>query len=226
MATTVLRLPEPEAVIRVAPHNIEAEQAILGAILVNNDAYYRVSDFLEAEHFSEDIHTRIYDICQQLIRAGKVATPVTLKTFLGEHDLGGMTVPQYLARLAAEATSVINAEDYGRTIYDLATRRQLINIGEEIVNTAYDSPVDAEPRAVQKNCVVPQLRRDGRVGAAAARLARGKGARRRRQRELVARHERSERRHGERHVRAHADDVRERHAAGRSRRAEDVDRYV
>jgi len=146
MATTVLRLPEPEAVIRVAPHNIEAEQAILGAILVNNDAYYRVSDFLEAEHFSEDIHTRIYDICQQLIRAGKLATPITLKTFLGDHDLGGMTVSQYIARLAAEATTVINAEAYGRTIYDLAIRRRLILIGEDVVNVAYDAPVDATPR--------------------------------------------------------------------------------
>jgi len=146
MATTVLRLPEPEAVIRIAPHNIEAEQAILGAILVNNDAYYRVSDFLEAEHFSEDIHTRIYDICQQLIRAGKLATPITLKTFLGDHDLGGMTVSQYIARLAAEATTVINAEAYGRTIYDLAIRRRLILIGEDVVNVAYDAPVDATPR--------------------------------------------------------------------------------
>ncbi|MFM2444799.1 MAG: hypothetical protein RJB09_1985, partial [Pseudomonadota bacterium] len=131
---------------RTPPHNIEAEQALIGAVLVNNDAFDRVSDFLKAEHFSEELHRRIFEIASQLIRAGKVATPVTLKTFLGEHDLGGMTVPQYLARLAAEATSVINAEDYGRTIYDLATRRQLINIGEEIVNTAYDSPVDAEPR--------------------------------------------------------------------------------
>ena len=131
---------------RTPPHNIEAEQALIGAVLVNNDAFDRVSDFLKADHFSEELHRRIFEVASQLIRAGKVATPVTLKTFLGEHDLGGMTVPQYLARLAAEATSVINAEDYGRTIYDLATRRQLINIGEEIVNTAYDSPVDAEPR--------------------------------------------------------------------------------
>ncbi len=131
---------------RVAPHNVEAEQALIGAILVNNDAYDRVSDFLKADHFSEELHRRIFEIASQLIRAGKVATPVTLKTFLGEHDLGGMTVPQYLARLAAEATTVINAEDYGRTIYDLAIRRNLINIGEDIVNSAYDSPVDSAPR--------------------------------------------------------------------------------
>ncbi|HEV2571597.1 replicative DNA helicase [Methylocella sp. CPCC 101449] len=131
---------------RTAPHNVEAEQALLGAILVNNDAFDRVSDFLRAEHFSEELHRRVFEVSAQLIRAGKLASPVTLKTFLGDHDLGGLTVPQYLARLAAEATTIINAEDYGRTIYDLAIRRNLINIGEDIVNVAYDSPVDASPR--------------------------------------------------------------------------------
>src|ERR671933_2756144 len=123
---------------RVAPNNIDAEQALLGAILVNNDAYYRVSDFLNPEHFFEDLHRRIYEVATSLIKAGKVATPITMKTFLGDQDLGGVTVSQYLARLAAEATTGINAEDYGRTIYDLAIRRSLIGIGEELVNEAYD----------------------------------------------------------------------------------------
>ena len=74
---------------RLAPRNIEAEQALLGAILVNNDAFDRVSDFLRPEHFFEEIHRRIYEIAGPLIRAGKIASPITLKTFLGEHDLGG-----------------------------------------------------------------------------------------------------------------------------------------
>ncbi len=133
---------------RTAPHNIEAEQALLGAILVNNDAFYRVSDFLEAKHFLEPIHQTIYETAGSIIRAGKVATPVTLKTFVpADTDLGGMTVGQYLARLAAEATTIINAQDYGRTVYDLALRRDLIRIGEDMVNVAFDAPVDFAPRA-------------------------------------------------------------------------------
>jgi replicative DNA helicase len=133
---------------RSAPHNIEAEQSLLGAILVNNDAFYRVSDFLESKHFYEPIHQTIYDTSASLIRMGKIATPVTLKTFLpAETDIGGMTVGQYLARLAAEATTIINAQDYGRTIYDLSLRRDLIGIGEDMVNVAYDAPVDFLPRA-------------------------------------------------------------------------------
>jgi len=133
---------------RSAPHNIEAEQALLGAILVNNDAFYRVSDFLEPKHYFEPIHQTIYETTGSLIRMGKIATPVTLKTFLpAETDIGGMTVGQYLARLAAEATTIINAQDYGRTVYELALRRDLIRIGEDMVNVAFDAPVDFAPRA-------------------------------------------------------------------------------
>ena len=133
-------------VFRAAPHNIEAEQALLGAILVNNEAFYRVSDFLEPQHFFEPIHQKIYELTASLIRANKIASPVTLKTFLPvDLDVAGLTASQYLARLAAEATTVINAEDYGRTIYDLATRRSLIIVGEDMVNVAYDAPVDLPP---------------------------------------------------------------------------------
>ncbi len=135
-----------ERPVRVPPHNLEAEQALLGAILINNDAFDRVSDFLKSEHFIEEIHRRIFEIAGSMIRAGKLATPITLKSFLGEHDVGGMTVPQYLARLASEATTIINAYDYGRGIYDLAVRRELISVGEDMVNVAFDAPVDSTPR--------------------------------------------------------------------------------
>jgi replicative DNA helicase len=142
----VTRLDTAPREYRTQPNNLEAEQALLGAILVNNDAFYRVSDFLLPIHFFEEVHRRVFEVASSLIKAGKIANPITLKTFLGEVDLGGMTLPQYLARLAAEATTVINAEDYGRTIYDLAIRRSLIGIGEEVVNVAYDAPVDTSPR--------------------------------------------------------------------------------
>jgi replicative DNA helicase len=132
---------------REAPNNIEAEQALLGAMLVNNDAFYRVSDFLKASHFYEPLHRKIFEVSAELIRMGKMANPVTIKTFLpADEKVGDMTVAQYLARLAAEAVTVINAADYGRAIYDLATRRALITVGEDMVNIAYDAPVDMAPR--------------------------------------------------------------------------------
>ena len=132
---------------RQVPHNIEAEQALLGAMLINNESHDRVSSFLDPEHFYDPLHGQIYETVAKLILAGKQATPVTVKTFFdnAEPINQHLTVPQYLGRLAVNATTIINAYDYGRTIYDLAVRRKLITIGEDLVNVAYDSPVDASP---------------------------------------------------------------------------------
>src|SRR5215468_808206 len=133
---------------RSAPHNLEAEQALLGAILINNEAHDRVSDFLEPHHFYDPLHQQIYETAAKLIASGKQATPITLKTFFetAEPIDATLTVPQYLGRLAANAATIINARDYAQTVYDLATRRQLILIGEDMVNAAYDAPVDFPPK--------------------------------------------------------------------------------
>lgn len=132
---------------RETPGSIEVEQALLGAILINNEAYYHVSDFLRAEHFLEAVHATIFQVVGQLIEKGKVATPITAKTVIGDVDLGaGVPVMAYLVRLAGEATTVINSKEYGRIIYELALRRGLIHIGSEIVNNAYDAPVEGEAR--------------------------------------------------------------------------------
>ena len=134
---------------RQPPHNIDAEQALLGAILINNEAMDRVAGFLEAHHFYEPIHQKIYEVAGKLIGAGKQATPITLRTFFESDEPieDDLTIPQYLVRLAAGAATILNAADYGRTIYDLATRRALITIGSDLVTVAYDSPVDAPPEA-------------------------------------------------------------------------------
>jgi replicative DNA helicase len=147
MSNAAIRPLQPETpIFREAPHNLEAEQALLGAILVNNEAVDRVSSFLKPEHFYDPLHIRIYEAASKLILSGKRATPITLKTFFQTEPAGGeLSIPQYLGRLAANATTIINAEDYGRTVYDLALRRQLIQIGETMVNTAFDSPIDAPP---------------------------------------------------------------------------------
>jgi replicative DNA helicase len=152
MAENVHRLhPEDEKRYRLAPHNVEAEQALLGAILVNNEAFYRVSDFLAPEHFYEPIHREIYEVCGKIIRAGKTATPITAKTYLPDSLIADVTMAQYLARLAAEATTVLNAADYGQAIYDLALRRSLIQIGEEMTATAYESDVElTAPKQIEE----------------------------------------------------------------------------
>jgi replicative DNA helicase len=93
------------------------------------------------------VHKVIFEVAGQLIRANKIATPVTIKTFLpSDLAIGDINHAQYLARLAADATTIINAEDYGRSVYDLAIRRALIGIGEDMVNVAYDATVDQTPK--------------------------------------------------------------------------------
>ncbi|MEX0298890.1 MAG: DnaB-like helicase N-terminal domain-containing protein, partial [Kordiimonas sp.] len=125
---------------RQPPHNLEAEQALLGSILVNNEAAQKVQGFLAPEHFFEPVHARIFEAVLKLMDKNQIADPVKLKPYF-EHDeaLADVGGAQYLVRLAASAATIINAEDYGRTIYDLAMRRALIQIGEQMVNEAYDS---------------------------------------------------------------------------------------
>ena len=134
---------DQQASYRTPPHNSETEQALLGAILVNNEAMHRIAGFLRPEHFFEAVHGRIFAAATKLIERGQIADPNTLKNFFEYDgaltDIGGA---QYLARLAASAVTVINATDYGRTIHDLHVRRELIRLGEDVVNTAYDCQAD------------------------------------------------------------------------------------
>ncbi len=130
---------------RTPPHNIEAEQALLGAILINNEAAEQVTWFLRPADFFEPLHGRIFDACIKRIAAGRRVTPVTLNgAFNDEPPVGSLTVAQYLGRLVAGATTVINAGDYGRTIREMAMRRELAAIGEEMIAAAHDAD-DASP---------------------------------------------------------------------------------
>jgi replicative DNA helicase len=139
---TPLHEREPD-LLRTPPYNTEAEQALLGAILINNAAYGRVAEFLDAEHFGNAVHGRIFAAIGKLIERGQIANPVTLKNLFDQDgalsEIGGA---QYLARLAGGAVTIINAEDYGRAIHDLYLRRQLIAIGEDTVNDAFRHDLD------------------------------------------------------------------------------------
>ncbi len=132
--------------VQPSPHNIEAEQALLGALLVNNDVYDRVASIVQEIHFFDPVHGRIFDIAAQRIQKNALASPVTLKAFMeddeGLAELGG---PAYLARLAGASVSVFAARDYAQMIYDLAIRRDLMAIGEEITDKAQRIEVSNEP---------------------------------------------------------------------------------
>ncbi|MEM8664263.1 MAG: DnaB-like helicase N-terminal domain-containing protein, partial [Pseudomonadota bacterium] len=133
--------------VRIAPHNVEIEQQILGTILANNEAFYRVSDFLKAEHFFVEAHRQIYEIITSLIRGGKVATPLTVKTFLpADATLAELPATEYLIRIAQSTPTPLTAVEYGKQLVDLAVRRSLIELGEDVVNEAYDVTLESTPR--------------------------------------------------------------------------------
>ncbi|MBR6663545.1 MAG: AAA family ATPase, partial [Alphaproteobacteria bacterium] len=127
------------------PKNIEAEQALLGAILANNKAFEKVSEFLKGNHFADPIHSKIFDVVSKLITRGHVADVKTLKNYFEQDgvldEVGGF---KYLVKLADSATPLTNAEYYAQFIYDKYLRRELISTGFDIVNNAFVEDVDSD----------------------------------------------------------------------------------
>ena len=142
-----LQPPANEVAPLGVPHSIEAEQQLLGAILTNNDLFDRVAQILRAEHFYDPVHARIFETAAARIAKNNLASPVTLKAFLeddaGLAELGG---PAYLMRLAGAAISSFAVRDYAEMIYDLAIRRELIEVGNDIAAKAARVDVQSEPK--------------------------------------------------------------------------------
>ena len=164
-----------------APASVENEQAFLGALLLNNDVLAVHGDRLEPEHFTEDAHRRVFELARDMIRAGKVATPITMRPFIGEQEIvPGMTVAGYLARLAAEASSPLVAGSHAQIIIDLHHRRKLLAIADEARAMALDAPasttvdglidkVEADLGALRSSAPVQAVTR-GTAGEMGARL--------------------------------------------------------
>ena len=138
-------MTEETATNRIPPQNTDAEQALLGAILSNNRALEKVSEFLLPEHFVNPAHKKIYQACRTYIEQGRIADPITLKPlFANDEDLKNVGGADYLMRLATSSITIINAGDYGRQILDRYIRRRLIDVGTDMVNEAYTFKVGEE----------------------------------------------------------------------------------
>ena len=137
---------------RSPPHNFEAEMALLGAILVNNRSFERVQEFLFPEHFADPAHASVYAACAHLIEHGQIADPVTLKNyFKDDTDLQAIGGQSYIAELANAVITIQNALDLGREVYDCFLRRELIDIGGQVVNGAYEYELDTPaPQQIER----------------------------------------------------------------------------
>lgn len=128
------------------PDAIEAEQALLGAVLTSNDAYWRVAGFLQPQHFCEPVNGELYATMGTMIAEGRPANPITIKPYIpADKKIGELTLFEYVVRIAAEAVNVINAYDYGRGIIEVWARRQIIQAGEDMAALARNMPVDMTP---------------------------------------------------------------------------------
>lgn len=127
------------------PQNIEAEQALLGAVLANNKAFEKISEFLKPQHFADSMHAKIFDVISKIITRGRVADVITLKSFFEQDgsldEVGGI---KYLIKLADSATPLTNAEYYAQFIYDKYLRRELIATGFDIVNNATKEDLESD----------------------------------------------------------------------------------
>ena len=134
---------------KTLPSNLEAEQAVLAAVLMNNRALEKVADFLQPEHFSHPAHQEIYKLAKHRFAAGIPFDIITAKDYLQQQgtleSVGGI---DYLTELSSAGATVVNVEQYGRIVYDNAMRRKLINLGQSIMDDAYveslDNPVSRQ----------------------------------------------------------------------------------
>lgn len=134
---------------QTVPYNIEAEQGVLGALLADNRVHERFGDFLKAEHFYLPAHQRIYSAILALVERGQVATPVTLKGyFQRDEELQAIGGGEYLVNLAGTLLSVVNADNYAQTLYDLFLRRELIRVGQTIIGDAAELNIEQQARDV------------------------------------------------------------------------------
>ncbi|PWJ80617.1 replicative DNA helicase [Pseudaminobacter salicylatoxidans] len=154
------------------PDAIEAEQALLGALLVNADAYWRVAGFLKPQHFSDKLHGKLYETLGTLIAEGRAATPITVKPYLPADQLvGELTVFEYVVRLASEAVTVSGAYDYARGIVEMWARHQLMGVAQDLDALARTMPIDMTPEKIIASVAdrLTQIAQEGNERAASTK---------------------------------------------------------
>ena len=148
MTSEIKKFKENEKNLRIVPMNIEAEQALLAALLTSNSVYERISDFLRPEQFYDDVNGKIFEAIAKLLENNQLADPLTLKNYFLQKDemelIGG---DRYLIELAKNSTILSNTTEYGKLIYDLYQRREILKISDEITNEA--NSFDLETNASQ-----------------------------------------------------------------------------
>jgi replicative DNA helicase len=132
------------------PNNIEAEQAVIGSILVSNDIFDEISTIISSINFYDPMHQRIFEAIESLIYKGMLANPITLKNYF-EDEKDDLNVPEYLVKITKFSTSVRQAVEYSKIIYDMFVRRELIKISEQTIDSAKLNELDTNGQTIIEN---------------------------------------------------------------------------
>ena len=132
------------------PNNIEAEQAVIGSILVSNDIFDEISTLISSINFYDPMHQRIFEAIESLIYKGMLANPITLKNYF-EDEKDDLDVPEYLVKITKFSTSVRQAVEYSKIIYDMFVRRELIIISEQTIDSAKLNELDTNGQTIIEN---------------------------------------------------------------------------
>ena len=132
------------------PNNIEAEQSVIGSILVTNEIFDEISTIISSINFYDPMHQKIYNAIESLIYKGMLANPITLKNYF-ENEKDDLDVPEYLVKITKFSTSIRQSIEYSKIIYDMYVRRELIKISEETIDNAKINDLDINGQNIIEN---------------------------------------------------------------------------
>ena len=132
------------------PNNIEAEQSVIGSILVTNEIFDEISTIISSINFYDPMHQKIYNAIESLIYKGMLANPITLKNYF-EDEKDDLNIPEYLVKITKFSTSVRQAIEYSKIIYDMFVRRELIKISEQTIDSAKENDLDTNGQNIIEN---------------------------------------------------------------------------
>ena len=136
--------------IKELPNNIEAEQSVIGSILLNNEIFDEINLLINSKNFYDPMHQKIYMAIEKLIYSGMLANPITLKNYF-ENEKDELNIPNYLFKITKFSTSSRQAIEYSKLIYDLYVKRELIKISENIIDAAKLNDLDNDGKSIIEN---------------------------------------------------------------------------
>ncbi len=132
------------------PNNIEAEQSVIGSILLSNEIFDEISMLISSKNFYDPMHQKIYNSIESLIYKGMLANPITLKNFF-ENQQDELNIPEYLVKITKFSSSTRQTIEYSKLIYDLYVKRELIKISGNVIDSAKLNEIDNDGQKIIEN---------------------------------------------------------------------------